>query len=246
MMTRTRVPSTGRPMTITDDAQRGPPAPARPVGPAQAGPDPLARAHRAGRGAVVRPAGRVVVAREARPLPGDARRARDHGQEAPRDARPLRGRGDRRRRRRDDGPGHGRARLDPVAARLLHRGRVRLRPDRPDAPGRGARPLRLLPRPRDGPPRAGRDRLDGRGGLHRLQARAPGGAGAAPREDARRPLRAQARRPAHPRRRDRLQRHRQRAPHARSSPTRRSASTAGRRAPSRRSSPPPRRSRGSG
>ena len=36
------------------------------------------------------------------------------------------------------------ARLDPVAAGLLRRRRLRLRPARPDAAGRGARPVRVL------------------------------------------------------------------------------------------------------
>ena len=36
------------------------------------------------------------------------------------------------------------ARLDPVAARVLHRRGLRLRPARPDAPGRAARPQRAL------------------------------------------------------------------------------------------------------
>ena len=59
------------------------------------------------------------------------------------------GRRDRDRRHRHGDPGPRRRRLDPVAPGLLHRRRLRLRPLRPDAPGRAARHPRALSRSAD-------------------------------------------------------------------------------------------------
>ena len=55
-------------------------------------------------------------------------------------------------------PGPRRAALDPEPDGLLHRGRARLRPAPPDAPGRAARAARALPTPAEA-----RRALDGMG-----------------------------------------------------------------------------------
>ena len=158
-----RVPATA------DDAAPRPRAAARPLA-TGCGSTPSARrsTSRSPR-ADVRPAGRALGRREARALRRRAGRAREDGQEAPRDARALRGRRDRRRRRRDDGarprrrsPGSSRGscstsppptattRNDPMRpAEALVLFELLRRPVRP----RGARST---------------GRLDRRRGLHRL------------------------------------------------------------------------------
>ncbi len=194
---------------------RGPPPPARPVGPAQAGPGPLAGAHRARRGADVRPAGRAWAAESApatRSTPAElAKMAKKRHATLARFEGAATGVG-------------GVVTMVPdlvalawIQSRLVFYVAAAYGYD-PTDPMRPAEALVLFDFYAD--PATARRALDGIGStvveayignkLQRDEALALRLA-----KMLGHPLGAQARRPRDPGRRDRLQRHRQRAPHAR-------------------------------
>src|SRR5215212_6716737 len=181
-------------------------------------PRPGARAHRPGRRRPAWPGRRGMGRQAPRPWRHRPPIAGAPGQAQPRATGARRRRGDRARRLDDDRGRPGGAGLGPVAADLLRRRRLRLRPARPHAPRRAARPHRRLHR-RDGGARRARRRRPPHG--PRLRPVAPGRARRPPGQPApgladgvRRPPRGRARpRPLRAVRRRADQRRRQRARH---------------------------------